>query len=214
MTVNGDKGLLLDYGGVLTTPIGPSFRHFEETHGIEHGLIFRLLIEASRDETGGLIGGIERGEITTDEFDGILRDLLRERGIDLGERSPAEGLFAGVRPDSGLWDVAATARRAGVRTALLSNSWGTHFYPWDRLEEVFDHRVISGEVGLRKPDPAIYLLACERLELPPEACAFVDDLPGNVEVAEDLGMFAVLHRGDEDATTAALEGFLGIPLRT
>ena len=59
MSDNGTKGLVLDYGGVLTTPIGPSFRAFEQAHGIEHGLVFRLLIEASKDETGGVIGAID-----------------------------------------------------------------------------------------------------------------------------------------------------------
>ena len=65
--------------------------------------------------------------------------------------------------------------------------------------------MISSEVGLRKPDPAIYELAAERIGLPPEACVYVDDLPGNLKPARALGMATVLHRGDAEATLAEVE---------
>ena len=68
--------------------------------------------------------------------------------------------------------------------------------------------VISSEVGLRKPDPAIYELAAERLGLPPERCAIVDDLPGNLKPARALGMATVLHRGDATATLAEVRALL------
>jgi epoxide hydrolase-like predicted phosphatase len=92
---------------------------------------------------------------------------------------------------------------------MLSNSWGdaTH-YDGPLLEELFDAWVISGEVGLRKPDPAIYELAAERLGLAPEACVFVDDLPGNLKPAGALGMATVLHRGDAAATLAEIGALL------
>jgi HAD superfamily hydrolase (TIGR01509 family) len=72
--------------------------------------------------------------------------------------------------------------------------------------------VISGEVGLRKPDPAIYELAAERLGLSPAACVFVDDLPGNLKPARALGMATVLHRGDAAVTLAEVSGHLGVDL--
>ena len=68
--------------------------------------------------------------------------------------------------------------------------------------------MISSEVGLRKPDPAIYELAAERLGLPPSACVFVDDLPGNLKPARALGMATVLHRGDAAATLAEVGAHL------
>lgn len=207
------KGVLFDYGGVLTGPVGPSFAVHERELGIRPGRSFELLVEASRTEGGGPIGALERGELSVDAFDELLLGLLREDGHELEpEGSLLGGLFAAMQPDGALWDVAASARGAGVRTGLLSNSWGTGFYPWDRLEDHFDVTVISGEVGLRKPDPAIYELAVERLGVPPHACAFVDDLERNVEVARELGMFGVWHTGDDEATAAALTGFLDVDL--
>ena len=80
------------------------------------------------------------------------------------------------------------------------------------LDELFDAAVISGDVGLRKPDPAIYTLTAERLGLEPEACVFVDDLGGNLKPARALGMATVLHT-DASATVEELETLLGIPLR-
>jgi putative hydrolase of the HAD superfamily len=71
--------------------------------------------------------------------------------------------------------------------------------------------VISGEVGMRKPEERIFLLAAQRLGLPPEQCVFIDDIQANVDAAEALGMAGVLHR-DAAATTARLAGLLGLPL--
>jgi epoxide hydrolase-like predicted phosphatase len=205
------RGLLLDYGGVLTAPVHLSFAAFEAEHGLEPGSTFRVLLEASRTAGGGIIGAIERGELTTDDFDGQLRELLEGAGHQAPPGALLDGLFAGMRPDGVLWDVARQARGAGVRVGLLSNSWGLGAYPWERLDASFDVRIISGEVGLRKPDPAIYELALARLEVAAERTAFVDDLPHNVEVAEELGMFGVVHDGDADHTVARLRGFLEVP---
>ncbi|MEX2504306.1 MAG: HAD family phosphatase [Egicoccus sp.] len=205
-------GLLLDYGGVLTPPVGQVFAVFEAEHGIPPGRTFELLVAASHDQTGGLIGAIERGELTIEDFDGHLRSLLHEAGHDRVEGAVVARMFAGLAPDGPLWDVALQARAAGVRVGLLSNSWGTGMYPRDLLDAHFDVQVISGEVGLRKPERAIYELALQRMGLPADAIAFVDDLGGNLAPAERLGMRAILH-ADHDTTIATLEDHLGMSLR-
>ena len=76
------------------------------------------------------------------------------------------------------------------------------------IDELFDAVVISGDVGLHKPQPEIYLLACERLGVEPGDCVFVDDLRENCEGAEAVGMTAILHR-DTAETISQLEGLLG-----
>jgi epoxide hydrolase-like predicted phosphatase len=205
------RGLLLDYGGVLTTPVRASFLAWERDQGVEKGQILRFLAGAYDDADGGLIGALERGELTAADFDDHLARLLVQHGHEVPEGSLLAGLFAGLRPVDDLWDVAVEARSAGVRTGLLSNSWGTGVYPWDRLHATFDTLVISGEVGLRKPDPAIFRLAAERLGLGVEQCAFVDDLDRNVHAAAELGMHAVHHTGDPQATRDRLQAFLGLP---
>ena len=108
-------------------------------------------------------------------------------------------------------DVVRGARAAGIRTGLLSNSWGLD-YERDGWDALFDAVVISGEVGLRKPDPAIYALAAERLDLPPEQIVFVDDLRPNVRAAAATGMVGVQHV-DLETTVSELEILFDTSLR-
>jgi epoxide hydrolase-like predicted phosphatase len=104
------------------------------------------------------------------------------------------------------------ARAAGLKTGLISNSWGRGRYDRDSFAELFDGVVISGEVGLHKPQPEIFRLGADRVGLAPEQCVFVDDLRENCEGAEAVGMIAVLHRG-ADASLERLEELLDISLR-
>jgi putative hydrolase of the HAD superfamily len=103
------------------------------------------------------------------------------------------------------------AQAAGLKTGLLSNSWGTSLYPIERLQGLFDEMVISGEVGLRKPDPAIFELTTVRLGVAPPRCVFVDDHPGHLEAAAGIGMTTVLHRNPSQ-TISELEDLLGVAL--
>lgn len=192
-------GLLLDYGGVLTGPVRASFTAFEAANAIPVGRTLELVLAASRAPDGGLIGALERGELAPEAFERELATRYAAAGHTLAPGTLVDGLFAALRPAGRLWYVAAEARAAGIPTGLLSNSWGTGFYPWERLAAHFDVQVISGEVGLRKPDPAIYHLAVERLGVPAEACVFVDDLPRNVAAATALGMAGITHDGDDVA---------------
>jgi epoxide hydrolase-like predicted phosphatase len=104
------------------------------------------------------------------------------------------------------------ARRAGIRTALVSNSWGVHRYPLDMFDELFDGVVISGQEGVRKPAMRMYELGAERAGAPAEGCVFVDDLPFNLTPAQELGMAAVHHTSSE-TTIPELERLFGVPLR-
>jgi len=95
------------------------------------------------------------------------------------------------------------SREQGLRTALLSNSWGDH-YPEALWDGLFDAVVISGRVGMRKPDPEIFLHAADLLGLQPAQCVMVDDLPHNARGAVAVGMVGVLHRSYPE-TLAELE---------
>jgi putative hydrolase of the HAD superfamily len=198
-------GLIFDYGGVLTTDVFASFRAFCEAEGLSPDTVrdhFRADPEAR-----GLLEALEVGAISEAEYEPRLAAVLGVAADGLIDR-----LFGGMEPDTVMLDGVRAARRAGVRTGMLSNSWGDDRYDRAQLSELFDAWVISGEVGIRKPDPAIYALAAERLELEPAACVFVDDLPGNLKPALALGMGTVLHRGDAAATLAEAGELLGVDL--
>jgi putative hydrolase of the HAD superfamily len=200
------RGLIVDYGGVLTTDVFVSFRAFCEASGLEPDAVR----DRFRDdpEARGLLEALEVGRLTEAEYERRLGTVLGVAPEGLVDR-----LFALMKPDETMIAGVRAARRAGVRTGLLSNSWGDDRYDREQLAELFDAWVISGEVGLRKPDPAIYALVAERLELSPDACVFVDDLPGNLKPAAAIGMATVLHGGDADATLRRVGTLLGVSLR-
>lgn len=195
-------GLIVDYGGVLTSDVFASFRAFCEAEGIDGDTVrdrFRTDPEARE-----LLARLETGALPVADFEPRFGALLGVAPEGLIER-----LFAGMEPDEAMIDGVRELRGAGTSTALLSNSWGDATdYARSQLRELFDAWVISSEVGLRKPDPAIYELAAERLGVAPAACVFVDDLPGNLKPARALGMATVLHRGDAAATLAELRALL------
>jgi putative hydrolase of the HAD superfamily len=196
-------GLLVDYGGVLTTNIWDSFGSFCDSEGLERDAVRELFRE--RGDGLALLRRLERGAVSDADFE---RDFGGMLGV------PAEGLidrlFAGLGPDEAMIGAVGAAREAGVPTGLISNSWGTGIY--DRAPmAIFDATVISGDVGLHKPQPEIYELGAERLGVPADRCVFVDDLRENVDGAEAVGMAGVLHRDASD-TIAELERLLGVSL--
>ncbi|MGH2978041.1 MAG: HAD family hydrolase [Solirubrobacterales bacterium] len=201
-------GLLVDYGGVLTTNVWDSFRAFCEAEGIEREEVRRAFRD--RPEAMALLRRLEAGELTEEEFAPLFGPIIgvrEERTEGLVDR-----LFAGMQPEHAMIEALRRARAAGLRTGLISNSWGRGRYDRDSFAELFDGVVISGEVGLYKPQPEIFRLGAERIGLTPEECVFVDDLRENCEGAEAVGMQAVLHRGAE-ASLEQLEELLGVVLR-
>jgi epoxide hydrolase-like predicted phosphatase len=200
------RGALFDFGGVLTTNVFDSFREFCEREGLDPLTVKRLFREDERALAE--LRRLERGELTEDEFGERFAPLLGIEDTD----GLVDRLFAGMAPDDAMLDAVETAKRAGVRTGLISNSWGRGRYDRDRFPALFDGVVISGEVGLHKPEPEIYRLGAERVGLKPHECVFVDDLRENCAGAEAVGMTAVLHRGAEE-TLPQLERLLGVGLR-
>jgi putative hydrolase of the HAD superfamily len=200
------KALLVDYGGVLTSNVFESFREFCVAERLDPDAIRRLFREDPRALE--LVRGLETGAIDQDEFGERFGELL-----EIEDRSElVERMFGGIRPDERMLAALRKARAAGVRTGLISNSMGAGRYDRDAFPELFDGVVISGDVGLHKPQPEIFLLGAERAGAAPKECVFVDDLRENCEGAEAVGMRAVLHRGAE-TTLPELEKLLGVGLR-
>ena len=202
------KGLLVDFGGVLTTNVFDSFRAFCAEEGLDPQAIKRLFREDPRALE--CVRGLERGELTEEQFAerfGELLELAPERRGGLVDR-----MFGHIEEDEDMVEALRRARAGGVRTGLISNSMGAGRYDRSTFPELFDGVVISGDEGMHKPDPAIYELGAERVGLAPADCVFVDDLRENCVGAEAVGMTAVLHRGAA-TTLPRLEQLLGVELR-
>ncbi len=198
------RGLLVDFGGVLTTDVFVSFAAFCKARALPADTVRDRFM--SDPEARGLLADLETGKLTEPEFEPRFAAVL---GVDAA--GLVDGLFGGMQSDTAMVDAVRAARRAGIRTGLLSNSWGVERYDRAWLAELFDAWVISGEVGMRKPDPDIYPLAAERLGLEPAQIVFVDDLPGNLKPARAFGMTTVHHQRAED-TLAELSRLLGVAL--
>jgi epoxide hydrolase-like predicted phosphatase len=119
----------------------------------------------------------------------------------------ADRLTREVRPDEEMLAAVRRFHDAGVATALVSNSWRASDYD---LGDLFDAIVLSGEIGIRKPDPRIYRRAAQSLGVRLGDCIFVDDLGGNLKPAKALGMTTILHSG-ASSTIARLERLLRPP---
>jgi putative hydrolase of the HAD superfamily len=199
------NGLLLDWGGVLTSNVFDSFRDFCVAEGLAPDAVKRLFREEPRARE--LVRGLETESLSEDEFGERFGELL-----ELEDRTRLiERMFGGVRPDERMLAAVRTVRAAGFRTGLISNSMGGASYDRAIFPELFDGVVISGDVGMHKPQPEIFLLGAERAGVAPEQCVFVDDLRENCDGAEAVGMTVVLHRG-ADTTLPELERLLGVEL--
>jgi putative hydrolase of the HAD superfamily len=204
--------LVVDFGGVLTTPLQTAMLAFAEEAGIELQHLARAALGGYLGSEDSLVFGFETGRISEHEFSTAFAERIREySGADIDADGLVTRLFSGLRLEESMLDAVAAVRAAGLKTGLLSNSWGTTLYPRERLDSLFDVSIISGEVGLRKPDPAIFELTTQRLGVPAERCVFVDDHPGHLTSAAEAGMTTVLHR-DPARTIAELESLFGLTL--
>jgi len=200
------SGLLVDFGGVLTTNVFAAFGGFCEREGLDPEHV-RLAFRED-DRARSLLFELELGRIEEHEF---ARGLAVALGLGDGRAETLiEDLWADIGPDEAMIDAVARFREAGVRTGLISNSWGTALkYETDLMDRLFDTAVISHLVGMRKPDPEIYELAAERIGLPFSELVFVDDLKGNLKPARELGIATVHHTSAEE-TIPQLEELLGV----
>ena len=202
------RGLLLDWGGVLTSDVFAGFQVFCQDEGLDP-LRVRDLFAADPGGRQALVE-LETGVISEPEFEirlAALLELSPERTPGLVDR-----VFGAIVAEEEIFEAIRIARASGIRTGLLSNSWGVERYPHDQLPELFDAVVISGQEGVRKPDEAIYQIAIDRLALPAEEIVFVDDLRGNLKPARALGMITV-HHTSAAQTLDELEQHFTMPLR-
>ncbi|HEY3241250.1 MAG TPA: HAD family phosphatase [Acidimicrobiia bacterium] len=231
------EAVIFDYGGVLSTPPFVGVSEFERDHGYPKGSLLQLIFGGA-PPTGAQRDAIANGDATAaawavyDGEDGAVPDwhLLETGRMTLAEFS--ERLVArseahlGSPIDAGFyprfleslrvgvyWPVVHRVRRLraeGYRTAILTNNVAEWAEVWKASipVELFDVVIDSSEVGLRKPDEAIFRLTCERLGVAPEAAVFLDDSPGHVAAARRAGLAGILVTGPDQAL-ADLDDLLG-----
>ena len=211
------KALIVDWGGVLTSPLAAALDGWYAAEGIDaagYQLAMRDFHDAGLTALSVFdpIAALERGELRVEHFEQALAErLTRYCGVPVQAEGLIGRMFAGFASAPAMINVVRQAKASGLRTALLSNSWGNE-YLRDEWDQLFDAVVISGEVGMRKPEPEIYLHTLGLLGCAPREAVFVDDLERNVRAAAALGIIGVHHRSYPE-TIVELEALFEVDLR-
>ena len=183
------RAVMFDFGGVISSSPFESFARFETERGLPSGFIRTV---NSTDPDDNAWAQLERGEVDVDTFGALWSAEARALGHDVDGRQVLEMLAGEIRPQM----VAAIRTcSSSYKTACLTNNFA-------RAESVvseevasiyalFDAVLESRVLGVRKPDPRFYELACERLGVFPEECVFLDDLGVNLKPARALGMHTI-----------------------
>jgi putative hydrolase of the HAD superfamily len=210
--------VIFDWGGVITSPIVDTVMAWLEAERIDRESYMAAMRPWVRsaygsEATESPIHGLERGEVSDEEFEARLASaLFRSDGTPVKSAGLLRRMFGASVILDEMLELIKELRASGIKTSLLSNSWGgaTDGYPRHLFAGLFDDVVISGEVGMRKPEERIFQLAATRLGLTPTECVFVDDVEGNIAAAAAMG-FTTVHHQDPVQTRAALSWLLALP---
>jgi epoxide hydrolase-like predicted phosphatase len=197
------RAVVCDFGGVLTSPLVGSFRAFSEHSGIPlEALGGALAANCERDGVHPL-HELECGRVSeADFFQAVGAEIGGQLGRDVVMHDFTEWYFATLTPNEPMIELVAELRRAGYKTACLTNNvreWQPLWRAMAPIDELFELVVDSAFVGMRKPDPEIYALTVTRLGVPAEQCLFVDDIELNCSAARAAGMHAVFYRDNAQA---------------
>ncbi len=213
MTERHIEAVLWDFGGVILTSPFEAFNRYEEARGLPIDLI-RTVNTNNPDDNA--LAKLERNDVGPAEFD----ELFATESEALGHRVPGADVLAllsgAVRPE--METALDMVIDAGYKTACLTNNVVSDDTATQRRADVaqvmgkFGHVVESSKVGVRKPEPRFYEIACDLVGAAPTSCVFLDDLGINLKPAKAMGMATIKVVGADQAITD-LEAVLGISLR-
>lgn len=202
------QAVIFDLGGVvLDSPIHAIAR-YERELGIPSGFVNRVVVAAG---PAGAWSRLERGELAMEAFFPAFEAECRQAGHEISGAEMMQRI-SGCGPRQVMLEAIARIRRRGLRVAALTNNWRGEEDRTHELRDRFDAFVESAALGLRKPDPRIYLHACESLAIEPAQAIFLDDIGRNLKTARELGMTTIKVDQPEPALDALSE-LLGFPLR-
>jgi epoxide hydrolase-like predicted phosphatase len=213
VAVHHFEAVLFDFGGVFIDSPFPAFAASSREMGLDPGRLIALTFGPLDEDTDHPWHRVERGELSMIDARQEILALCREAALEIDPFVLlAQTMSTQTRGHPLVIDCVRELRRAGLKTGLVTNNALEIRERWRAilpLAELFDDIVDSSEVGVRKPDAAIYELALERLGgLAPEAAIFLDDLRENLEVAERLGMRGVLVEPDPASALKTLRGLV------
>lgn len=206
------KAVIFDFGGVFTDSPFHAFTVYAEKIGASDEQVTEIVFGGYAIDSDHPWHQVERGEITLEKAREDIMALGREQGlqVDIWEvfMAMAEN-GGGLRQE--LVDYVPRIRAAGLVTGIITNNvveFREHWRGMLPVDELFDFVVDSSEVGLRKPNPAIFERALQIAGLAPEQVLFLDDFEGNIVAADALNLRSILVDGDGAKTVADLDAVL------
>ena len=187
------KGVIFDFHGVITSPPLAGVDEYEAELGLPAGTVTQYM------RGHPLVHQLERNEIEPrDYWRQIRAEVQQQHGIEIDLRRLVAEMDGAISITDEMIQL-VNDLRSSYRTAMLTNvgKRSSRVFHGDQFRDAFDVVVESAAEGLRKPEPAIYLLAAERLGLPPDQCVFVDDWEENLPPAADLGMGTIAYTSPE-----------------
>jgi epoxide hydrolase-like predicted phosphatase len=206
------EAVLFDLGGVVFDSPLHFIREYEQRHALPENLIARVV--GGYGGENGAWQRLERGELHLAEFCERFDADIRGFGASVRTADLMQGMSEKSHPRPAMLTAIRKLREHGFKVGALTNNWVTH-EGYDAmmqpLRDEFHVFVESCKVGLRKPDPRIYQLACERIGALPDAAVFLDDIGGNLKAAKALGMKTV-KVAEPEAALRELGALVGLEL--
>ena len=206
------KAVIFDLGGVVFDSPFEHFDVYERQAGLPAGSVRRVIARSSQE---GAWAALERGELTMREFCAALDAEAADAGHTFDAGAIMAMIGRGIGPKPAMIEAIERIRERGLQTAALTNNWangdGGGSPPGLRSLTIFDVVVESAVEGMRKPDPRIYVLTCERLGVDPTDAIFLDDIGANLKPARAMGITTI--KVDDTAQAIRdLEALLGFAL--
>jgi putative hydrolase of the HAD superfamily len=208
------EAVIWDFGGVLTTSPFEAFTRFETERGIPADIIRRT---NAANHLENAWAKFERAEIDIETFDRLFAEESRALGAEVRGRDVLPLLSGDLRPEmvEALRLVRARYKTGCITNNLPANAIGSKSGRSLYVAEVmahFNHVIESAKIGLRKPDPRIYQMMVEALDVDPKRCVYLDDLGVNLKPAREMGMTTIKVTSAAQALPE-LEAATGLKLR-
>ena len=203
------RAVIFDLGGVVLGSPLHAIAAFEREEGLPAGFVNRLVVTSG---DAGAWSRLERGKLDLEAFYTAFEPDCADAGQQLSARVLMERVAVSAEPRPAMLEAVRRIRERGLKTAALTNNWVGEEEGTRPLRLCFDAFIESSALGLRKPDPRIYLHACEQIGVEPPQAIFLDDIGRNLKTARELGM-ATIKVLEPEAALAELEGLLGFGLQ-
>ena len=192
------KAIIWDFGGVITSSPFEAFNQFEEANGLPKDII--RTINSENPDTNAW-AKFESNSITIDVFNDLFLKEAKAKGFDIKGRDIIKLLKGSIRKNmvSFLRELKSDFKLGCITNNVKSSSEENNDNETKEAMSLFDHVIESSIVGIRKPNPEIYMMSCDALKVSPDQCIYLDDLGINLKPARELGMTTIKVIEPEDA---------------